>query len=288
MLARFLCLTLALLLCAPTHAAPRALDPVPASQDLWILTDVASQSTTVIGMHVGPTPQVFLSLQSAPLKPFQAIDVLPGRKLSLLRGGAYASFNALQIRDAFTGVALHQSLLSTWQLNRMCALPDGTFVNSQSKFANANLFHVDREGTLLESTPSPFNGLDDHDVDAHGNIWITREASQLTWLYTPDFANQLGQVSKGGLRVAVAPDGTLWLLRPHPHDLVHVSTSGFTLGTIALPTLADPAALDVDRHGTVWVSGHGADRVEHYAPDGTHLSTVLLPGPVGVQDLVVR
>jgi DNA-binding beta-propeller fold protein YncE len=77
--------------------------------------------------------------------------------------------------------------------------------------------------------------------------------------------------------VAVAPDGTVYVLRRTVARIDRFSAAGSPLGSFGSPgsgdgQFNDPYGIAVDAQGQVWVADTGNNRIQRFAADGTFLA----------------
>ncbi|WP_216642212.1 carboxypeptidase regulatory-like domain-containing protein [Pseudomonas frederiksbergensis] len=114
-------------------------------------------------------------------------------------------------------------------------------------------------------------GIDINPLD--GGVW-----------YSKLLANKIGHIDpvthevteydvphKGPRRLRFGPDGSLWIPSFDEGYLMRFDTQSKTFESIALPLLAAneyeiPYALNVDKHGDVWIATNNTDRVMRYIP----------------------
>ena len=75
--------------------------------------------------------------------------------------------------------------------------------------------------------------------------------------------------------LALAPDGSLWVLDAETHRVEHFSAEGKSLGGFGGSgggngRFNDPRDLLVDAHGELFVLDYGNRQVQHFSPDGTY------------------
>ncbi len=75
--------------------------------------------------------------------------------------------------------------------------------------------------------------------------------------------------------LALAPDGSLWVLDAETHRVEHFSGDGEPLGGFGGSgdgngRFSDPRDLLVDAHGELFVLDYGNRQVQHFSPDGTY------------------
>jgi hypothetical protein len=272
-------------------AAATSDEPEGAAQPerIWVLTDQTAWTTAVIGIELGPPDEILFVARSKSPKVYHALEVLDGGHLAVVQGGGLTFHNSLLVLDSSTGESLSTVILEGGAgYDDMHRFPDGTLGLINRDVADPYFVRYGLAGNKRAGWFTPFLTIDDMHVDALGRIWMTSKPDWKTRRLDA-FGNVQGVVDIMGRRMSVSPQGTLWfagaLTSTSQHDLLHATEQGVVLQTIDLPSLAVVDALSIDSQGKIWVSGQGADRIECFAPDGQHVRTVLLPGPVGVDHI---
>lgn len=128
-------------------------------------------------------------------------------------------------------------------------------------------------------------GIDIDPVD--GGVW-----------YSKLLANKIGHIDpvthevteydvphKGPRRLRFGPDGSLWIPSFDEGYLMRFDTKSKTFESIPLPLLAPneyelPYALNVDKHGDVWIATNNTDRVMRYIPGQKRFIAYPMPNRV--------
>lgn len=276
-------LTAAGLLLAPDDSGD-----IAPTERIWVLTDQAAWTSAVIGIELGAPDEILFVARSSAPKVYHALEVLDDGRLAVVQGGGLTFNNTLRILDSWTGESLSTATLSGIGWDDMHRFPDGTLGLTRLKAFDPLFARIGLTGNQRAIWATPFVTLDDMHVDSLGQIWMTSKSEWKT-LRLDTYGNTQGVVNVMGSRMSVSLQGTLWfagaLTSTSQHDLLHATSQGVVLQTIEVPSLEVVDALSVDSQGKVWVSGQGADRIECFSPDGQHVRTVLLPGPVGVEHI---
>jgi len=128
-------------------------------------------------------------------------------------------------------------------------------------------------------------GIDVNPLD--GGVW-----------YSKLLANKIGHIDpvthavteydvphKGPRRMRFGPDGSLWIPSFDEGYLMRFDTQSKTFESIPLPLLAAneyeiPYALNVDKHGDVWIATNNTDRVMRYIPSQKKFIAYPMPNRV--------
>ncbi len=113
---------------------------------------------------------------------------------------------------------------------------------------------------------------------ADGSVWVTGCGTKQTVHVAKD-GTVLQTAAHGGLALAVDPsDGSIWMTDGSASQVVHISSTGTDLGSVA--GWANALAVDV-KDSSCWTSRCGfSGEIDHYAADGTPLSSSFGFGPV--------
>lgn len=110
-------------------------------------------------------------------------------------------------------------------------------------------------------SPTPFGDLSGITELPDGSVWATSyQSAPQRWdgVSWNALCDDHGSTGDGSSRLAVSPDRTIWFTSGA--DLVHVDSTGSTLGSVALPgsDRAGPEAVTVAADGSVWVGTQAA------------------------------
>lgn len=186
--------------------------------------------------------------------------------------------------EKFTDIALPHNGFMRWMSDTFM----GVILKIASWFPQKNTHLAMSHHKWLNGGYKIFNwpyGIDVNPVD--GGIWYSKVIANKIGYVDPKTlkVTEFDTPCRGPRRMRFGKDGTLWIPAFDDGKLMKFDTKTKTFETIDLPLLAKneyelPYALNVDKHGDVWIATNQQDRVARYIPSQKRFIMYAMPNRV--------